>query len=330
MKNYTLEKVVPSYIFSDQDRIRLKSEIAKIQKSPYQDFEPFAASAFEVIRRLIPKDLFNKVIDIRRNFFNSGCLVIENMPIDEDLIATPSSPIWRDQKKSYSSEAMITGIGQLLGEIYGYRGEKNGQLIHNNYPTKTGAVSISNEGSKVVLPMHNEDIHVFPFSPSFLMLACIRQGMGSDVYTYVLSISEVINEFNAEELAILRSPNFYIEAPESFDADSPSSNLIPIISGPKDLPQITVEFTDSRGISKDARRTLEKFKEVCLASHALKKIILKTGDLLILDNRKTLHGRSDFKANFDGTDRWCQRIFIKSGDLWDWREKFTHSRILEF
>ncbi|MEM6806022.1 MAG: TauD/TfdA family dioxygenase [Bacteroidota bacterium] len=330
MENYTLKKIAPSYKLSQNDSFSLKAELALIPGSPYADFEPFAYAAFEVIRRLIAKELFNKILDLRRNIYNEGLLVIENSPVDEHLIPTPLLREWKDVKQSYISEAMLLGIGQLLGEIYGYRGEKKGALIHNNYPTNSGAGSISNEGSMFVLPMHNEDIHVFPYSPSFLMLSCLREGMGSEVFTYILNIKDVIGELDEYELSVLRSKQFYIESPESFETNSPSSALIPILSGPSETPQVTVEFTDTKGTSRDARRVLQKFKEVCLASPSLKKLKLKNGDILILDNRKTLHGRSNFEANFDGTDRWCQRIFIKSGDLWDWRGKFTKERVLEF
>lgn len=330
MKNLTIQQIATNFTLSNEDNRLLRDEITQIPGSPYQNFENFSKAAFEVVRRVIPKELFNRVLDMRRSFEHQGYLIIENSPMDEYLIPTPLTREWKDQKHSYISEAFITGIGQLLGEIYGYRGEKRGALIHNNYPTRSGAVSISNEGSKVVLPMHNEDIHVFPYSPSFLLLGCLRQGIQSDVYTYILNIKHVLKELTEEDISVLRSKQFYIEAPESFEADSPSSTLIPIISGPAYTPQVSIEFTDSRGISKDARRVLEKFKEACLGSSSMKKVVLKTGDILILDNRKTLHGRSDFEASFDGSDRWCQRIFIKSGDLWDWREKFTQNRILEF
>ena len=29
-----------------------------------------------------------------------------------------------------------------------------------------------------------------------------------------------------------------------------------------------------------------------------------------VDNRRAVHGRSEFRARFDGTDRWLQRTFV--------------------
>ena len=38
--------------------------------------------------------------------------------------------------------------------------------------------------------------------------------------------------------------------------------------------------------------------------------MLDAGDLLVIDNRRAVHGRSKFRARFDGTDRWLQRTFV--------------------
>jgi alpha-ketoglutarate-dependent taurine dioxygenase len=37
---------------------------------------------------------------------------------------------------------------------------------------------------------------------------------------------------------------------------------------------------------------------------------LEPGDLLVVDNSVAVHGRSPFRAHFDGTDRWLQRVFV--------------------
>ena len=37
---------------------------------------------------------------------------------------------------------------------------------------------------------------------------------------------------------------------------------------------------------------------------------LLPGECLFIDNYKAVHGRSSFKARFDGTDRWLKRITV--------------------
>lgn len=37
---------------------------------------------------------------------------------------------------------------------------------------------------------------------------------------------------------------------------------------------------------------------------------LEPGDLLVVDNRRAIHGRSAFPARYDGFDRWLQRMYV--------------------
>jgi alpha-ketoglutarate-dependent taurine dioxygenase len=39
-------------------------------------------------------------------------------------------------------------------------------------------------------------------------------------------------------------------------------------------------------------------------------VALRPGECLFIDNYKAVHGRSSFRARFDGTDRWLKRINI--------------------
>jgi hypothetical protein len=41
-------------------------------------------------------------------------------------------------------------------------------------------------------------------------------------------------------------------------------------------------------------------------------VVLEAGDLLVVDNNVSVHGRSPYEPRFDGTDRWLQRTFVVS------------------
>lgn len=82
--------------------------------------------------------------------------------------------------------------------------------------------------------------------------------------------------------------------------------------------------------SAKAQKPLEEFKDICNSSPSVKNITLEANDLLIIDNRKAFHGRSSFQSNFGKSSRWLQRVFIKSQNLWELRNKFYRPRILDF
>jgi L-asparagine oxygenase len=37
---------------------------------------------------------------------------------------------------------------------------------------------------------------------------------------------------------------------------------------------------------------------------------LGSGDVLLIDNRRAVHGRSAFRPAYDGSDRWIQRVLM--------------------
>jgi L-asparagine oxygenase len=63
-------------------------------------------------------------------------------------------------------------------------------------------------------------------------------------------------------------------------------------------------------LTDQARDALLELKIALLAT--LRGAPLDVGDLLVIDNRTTIHGRAPFAARFDGTDRWLRRCFAVS------------------
>jgi len=59
----------------------------------------------------------------------------------------------------------------------------------------------------------------------------------------------------------------------------------------------------------------EKISNDVIPSYSNK---LEPGDLLIINNRKVMHGRSEFIPRYDGQDRWLQRVYV-TNDLYSGR-----------
>jgi L-asparagine oxygenase len=315
---------------SDIERSWLYENLMQMKAKPHDDQEAFLKESYSMIRKYLPDPAFDEVANLKGDFDSEGYLLIQNLPNDQELGSAPNDTIAIRKKKSFVSESCLVGIGQIIGEIFGYKNENNGCLIHNVYPQKYHRQAISNAGSEVALPLHTEDVHVFPYSPDFVGIYCLRSEPNCNVFTYILSVKSVLSNLSPEVLEILRLPLFYVEPPQSFGGSSQRSKEIPVIHGSYQYPHITTEFTDMRGIRPDASEALEIFKDACNKSPSLRRISLEPGELIIFDNRKVIHGRSPFRASFSKEGRWCQRIFIKCGDLWNWRDELHTSRILKF
>ena len=48
-------------------------------------------------------------------------------------------------------------------------------------------------------------------------------------------------------------------------------------------------------------------------------VVLTPGDLLMINNRTAVHGRSFFVPRYDGENRWLQRTYLRK-DLWTGRD----------
>src|SRR5262249_20133062 len=66
----------------------------------------------------------------------------------------------------------------------------------------------------------------------------------------------------------------------------------------------------TRGIDAEAEGALNALREAA-TSGTIKAVRLRSGNVLILDNRRCAHGRTRFPARFDGTDRWMLRVYVR-------------------
>ena len=313
----------------DKLKQKLFANLNYINDSPYAETESFLRDAHDVFRRLLPSKLYDKIRSLTRDIDSKGYLLIENLPVDNNLCPTPNLTN-SFNKNTFISEACISGICQLIGDVFGYKNEKEGKLFHNIIPKQGKSKALSNEGFGVLLDLHNEDIHLYPHSPTFVSLFCLRKDRNEDAKTLLLPIKPLLASIPSDILTILRQPLFFVDPPESFGKDNKKSTALPVIDGPLDNPQVIVEFNDMQGLNSKAKKALYAFKQICYNSPHMIEVKLKPGDLLVFDNRKVIHGRTSFRPYFDGNDRWCHRMFIKTGGFWDWRGLFKKNRILNF
>jgi L-asparagine oxygenase len=71
---------------------------------------------------------------------------------------------------------------------------------------------------------------------------------------------------------------------------------------------ITYDRYFMRGKTDEAQEALDELNNAI--SQSVQDIVLEQGDLLVIDNRTTVHGRKPFAARYDGTDRWVMRLLV--------------------
>lgn len=308
---------------SDDDRSALLEALLGL---PDPSREPDLATA-RLLRAFttLPDQTLASILDAGRHPDTAGVHLVDNLPIDPMVPPTPTDGGPSREKTSFVSEGVLLGLSALLGEPTGVVTEKNGQLVHDVIPVLAGATSQTNQSSAAFLNFHNDIIHdesgnYTLNNPDFLVLVCVRSDPAGDARTYYADARDVAAAIAPDVLAVLRQPLFRLNAPGSYCRDMGKeqvlSELTPLITGPEQTPEISSSANGVIGITAEAQQAVEILQATCrTVAH---EVALKPGQALIINNRKGVHARSQFRADHDGNDRWLQRSYVRR-DLWSLR-----------
>jgi len=266
--------------------------------------EPFVHQAARFARTL-PANVQAQVREFRAHSHLSGAALIRGLPIGR-LSSTPLEPTW-PTSKDQTSERTLLSIATLLGEPVGYKPELGGRLVQNLVPTRAGSDRQISTSSSVQLLFHTETAF-HPYRPAYLLLLCLRGDPAAN--TTLSSIREIMGDLSPSTLEVLFQPRFRIGIDESFlnGRQNVLGPRMPVLSGDPTAPTMVFDEDLMVGTDPEATAALSALQQVASRHHA--GVNLQTGDLLIIDNSRAVHGRSPYKPRFDGTDRWLQRTFV--------------------
>jgi L-asparagine oxygenase len=236
----------------------------------------------------------------------TGVLLLSNLWLDTDrLPPTPTRPesVEREATLPAATQALIA---LSLGEMVAYRKEKDGALVQNVVPVQGREKTQSNAGS-ADLEMHVENAF-HPHRPDYVMLMCLRNDHDDRASLLTSSIRRALPTVPAKAREVLRQERFETEAPPSFTSSGLADLRHAVLGGSAEDPNLIVDFNATRALDDEARQALHTLRgHLAAASHTF---VLRPGDLAVLDNRITTHGRSEFMPRYDGRDRWLHRSFI--------------------
>jgi hypothetical protein len=277
---------------------------------PYFKFEHTATLAEEAIASLAYKDI-RHILDFKRHGGPGGRLLLWGAVPDPDLMPTTESLSDIEKHKgTFYSEFYLVMLGKLLGEPFSYTQEKNGALIHNVRPSKTNESNISSDSSAIILDLHNENIY-HPVQPDYLLLSGLRKDPNGLAKTLVVGVDEILHKLSASDIETLSQFQYRTSVDYNFgnkNADRGNGPLIKVLFGNPLSPMIAYDDEYVAGINDRAQSALDRLRKILHDSMA--EIELQPGNILLLDNLKTVHGRTAFKARYDGTDRWLQRLLV--------------------
>jgi L-asparagine oxygenase len=240
----------------------------------------------------------------------TGFLLIKTIPIDDSSLPdTPPDNTYKVGEKTTLAKIQSIIMG-VFSHLIAYEAEGYGRLFQDVVPTKSMSKDQTSLGSNTELEIHTEQAFS-KLKPDLISLACIR-GDPSAI-TYILPVKHIIDNMSQEENELLRKPlwktgvdlSFKLNGHEFIDGDI--RGPLPIIQGSIDDPQLVFDQDLMTGITEESDKIIKKIVDIYY-KHRLSHN-LKPGEIIIIDNRRAVHGRSPFFPNFDGKDRFLIRCF---------------------
>jgi|GEM_PF-50541 len=285
------------------------TQAAQATLDPFADFESFFAEA-RLLFHEMPRRIRRCLIEFAKGGNADGALLLRNLPRDAELPPTPNRSGQRARKATCASELWICCVASALGEPVAYLQEKQGNIFQDVFPTRQNADKLSSESSSILLDFHTE-IAFHPYMPEYLLLYGLRQDPDKQARTIFSSVRRFFHLLPPGDRDALFCDLFRTGVDYSFgnvEELKGAGPLVSILYGDRLDPFLRYDLDLMSGTTPEAQHALEVVRE--LVNQAKRDVVIEPGSLLVLDNRRCVHARSDFTAYYDGRDRWLQRMAV--------------------
>ncbi|CAM3577963.1 TauD/TfdA family dioxygenase [Kibdelosporangium persicum] len=254
-----------------------------------------------------PPMLRQAVRTFRRDSGRHGTLLLRGLPLGSDPLPPTPNADNSVQRTATCPAAVLMMVASGLGDPVAFMAEKSGALVQDVVPVPDKETSQSNAGS-VPLMFHTENAF-HAHRPDYVLLNCLRADQDGSAGLRVVSVRALLPYLDDRTREALWAEEFVTEPPPSF-ATRAGAEGVPhaVLHGHEDDPEIRVDLVATRPMTRRAGSALARLRDCCEAVSL--SVYLSPGDLVVVDNRSALHGRSAFRARYDGYDRWLQRTFV--------------------
>lgn len=257
-------------------------------------------------------DLRRKLLHFRRFGSPVGGLLISGIPTGQ-VPPTPRHADWAIGGKLVGAAA-ISIVASVLGDQFGFRPELGGNIVQDIVPVR--GFEDTQQSISSTAPLHSHVDKAFSENRAdYVAVLCLRPDHEGVAATTLSSIGAIMPLLDADTISVLRSERFETAVDGSFLRGAGIEHPIRIpgirvLTGDAAHPRLRADFAETRGLDDEAQRALDRLSEA--AREVSVAVYLKCGDLLLIDNRVALSGRTSFTARWDGQDRWLLRTFITS------------------
>lgn len=283
---------------------------ADLPRVPRAQLQAFFDKGIELGRRL-PEPLRTQVSDFNANGNRDGYLLLRNLPVEDEeaLPATPSSGAAPADRELLNMEAMLCIFGGALGLLtaydQGYGNRRSIDVLHELFPVPNPH-PLSGATSKTQLDFHTDLSH-HARQPNYILLSASRGDHEGKAATLVSSIRKALPLLTPE----VRDHLFDREFVRHFDSEHPEElSKVKPLYGDREDPYVSYNLSLMNTETEEDNIAMAALADAL--QQVTEAVVLRRGDLLVIDNFRVTHGRAPFTARWDGTDRWLHRSYVRT------------------
>jgi len=248
-----------------------------------------------------------RIFEIRSELVDKGYVLIST---DLPDFAPPTPTSLSDHYDGpYYGEATLALIGQVVGTIQSLAHQNEGRAFHDIMPIRAYRDKQTSGSSDVKLEMHTELAFV-DNPPDYLMLFCVRRDQAGEAETHLYDSRFALDLLTPDQYQQLTKARyqFGLDANITGDIEEKEKPFSIFDGQTARLLRYDIDLYKPSGQVFD-----EVFEALTQALLAVRIAIrLRQGQLVLVDNKRVVHSRSQFKAYYDGKDRWLKRALIRA------------------
>ena len=247
--------------------------------------------AGRILKNDLPPLLGKALMEMAAHKSQQAALLIRGLPIEP--------PIGK-RKNGRESEILLAAIGSLLGTPFVADGHRGGHYFLDLIPNEADAAKELGTGTE--LQWHSEDAQLSN-PPRFICLL----GLRGDKNTRTLVSTVQVSALHSKLVSVLSKPLYTFLSDESYM--STHKEISPVISPDiQDLYRLRYDVKFTELVSSEASEAYQDLGRTF--DKKSRSFHIKTGDLLVFNNKISAHRRSAFRPSYTEDDRWVQRLMV--------------------
>lgn len=251
-----------------------------------------------------PARLADALADVRAGI-GAPALLVRRPPLTEPVGPTP--PHWSaDRVPTPAHDLWLALLAETVGRAVCWSSLQAGRLVADVLPVRGDELAQTGAGSAAELDFHVEDAFDADRCDHLLLLALRNPDR---VPTTVAAVRP--EDLPPEDIEVLGQPRFVIRPdPEHLRGPRPrhvpAPKPTPVLSIHRDQPRLRLDPAYTAALDPAAGAALARLGTT--VERQLVDVVIAPSDVLVVDNRRAVHGRRAFRARFDGTDRWLRKM----------------------